>query len=168
MKRSGHAVLIGMMAMAILVWGGVQLAAEDYPQFSYDAGVGTGVTQDGTFFEVQAALNTHVNVWLTWRNSAFYRNAQEADDYFGLDTSMNAGHRISLGETASLRPEAGLGYRVTNELRHAPFASAGTTLALGDVTLGASARYVAYELVSDDESEFIYAITVSGRTRGRF
>ncbi len=168
MNHNKQPVFVGAIAVLLFVAAAGQLPAGDYPQFSYDVGAGTGVTQDGTFFEFQAGLDTRLNLWLTWRNSVFYRSQQEVDDYFGLDTSLNAGHRIQLGDRAALRPEAGLGYRVTSIRKHAPFASAGTTLDLGDVTLGANVRYVAYELVSDDEGEIIYSITASGRTRGTF
>ncbi len=143
--------------------------AESYPSFSYDVGVGSGFSTHGNFAEIQAALNTHFRSWLTWRNSAFYRIESERDDYFGLDTSILAGYRFPLGDGMSLEPRAGVGYRVTSRMEHAPFGEGGVTFRASAFSVGVSAKYIMYNLIEPSYgNEFIYSVNASGRLRGTF
>ncbi len=153
----------------VLLVGSAVSFAESYPSFSYDVGVGSGLSTHGNFAEIQAALNTHFRAWLTWRNSAFYRIESERDDYFGLDTSILAAHRFALGDGMSLEPKAGVGYRVTSRMEHAPFGEGGVTFRASAFSVGVSAKYILYNLIEPSYgNEFIYSINASGRLRGTF
>lgn len=142
---------------------------DSYPSFSYEVGAGSGYSSEGGFYEINAALNTHLQAWLVWRNSAFYRGQTDSDDFFGLDTSMQAGNRLRLGERAWFDYHGGAGYRFTSINEHAPFAEAGATYRAGTLRLGANAKYILYELVGDDrDNEFVFSISISGSTSGTF
>lgn len=171
-KNGVKRVIIGAVAIALSAGAGGMsplMAQESYPAFSYDAGAGSGVSGDGAFFEFQAALNTQFMPWLTWRNSGFYRNESEADDFFGVDTSLLSGRTIQLGRQTSLRPQAGAGYRFTSQAHNAPFLEGGVTFDAGDFAINANVKYVFYDLVGGERGdEFIYSANASGRTRGRF
>jgi len=158
-----------LFSVMITAFAGVSAAGDSYPQFSYDLGAASGISNVGAFVEIQAGLNTHFLTWLTWRNSGFYRIQSESDDFFGLDTSLLAGHRFSVGERSSLRPQAGVGYRFTSIAEHAPFAEAGIVFHSGSFTVGANLKYLFYDLVDQPRgNELIYGINASGRMRGTF
>ncbi len=168
-----HTVRVMVAVLVMLPVAAAGLAAderdESYPYWSYDIGAGSGYSSEGAFVEGQLGLNTHFNPWLTWRNSGFYRNQPDSDDFFGLDTSLLAGHRTRLTDQIRLSYEAGGGYRFTSIQQHAPFAEAGLTGRAGDLQLRASAKYLFYELVGDDrDNEFVFSVSISGRTTGRF
>lgn len=142
---------------------------DSYPAFTYEIGAGSGYSSTGGFYEVNASLNTHIRSWLVWRNSGFFRGQADADDFFGVDTSMQAGQRISTGEQAWLDYHGGAGYRFTSIGKHAPFAEAGTAFRAGTFRLGANAKYILYDLIGEDrDNEFVFSISISGSTSGRF
>lgn len=142
---------------------------QHYPYWSYDVGVGSGISRDGAFAELNAGLNTHILAWLTWRNSAYYRTVVDSDDYYGLDTSLLAGHRFPVGERASLAGQAGIGYRVTSRRTHAPFVEGGAMFRTGTVRIGASAKYIFYGLIDTNaEDDIVFNVTFAGRLRGTF
>ena len=144
-------------------------AFDSYPSFSYDVGAGSGYSSAGGFYEVNAALNTHLQAWLVWRNSAFFRGHTDADEFFGLDTSMQAGSRVRAGDQAWLNYHGGAGYRLTSIGKHAPFAEAGTSYRAGGFRLGANVKYIFYELIGEDrDDEFVFSISISGSTSGTF
>ena len=160
-------------AFAILLFAAAGLAAdeggESYPSWTYDIGAGSGYSSEGGFVEGQIGLNTHFNRWITWRNSGFYRNQRDKDDFYGLDTSLLAGDRIRATEQIQISYEAGGGYRFTSIREHAPFAEAGLGGRAGALRLRASAKYLFYELVGDDrDNELVFSLSISGRTAGRF
>lgn len=142
---------------------------DSYPSFSYEIGAGSGYSSVGGFYEINAALNTHLQAWLVWRNSGFFRGQTEADDYFGVDTSLQAGSRVRTGERAWLDYHGGAGYRFTSIGKHAPFGEAGVTYRAGGLRLGANAKYILYELVSEGrDNEFVFSVSISGSTSGTF
>ena len=140
-----------------------------YPGFSYDIGGSTGFDGSDTFFEANAALNTHLAPWMVWRNSFFYRGGGSGDDFFGLDTSALFGRRWPVGERTGFSLKGGGGYRFTSERQHAPFAEAGADLAGDSWRFGVNTKYILYEVVgSDRENEFLIGVVLSGSTSGRF
>jgi hypothetical protein len=142
---------------------------DSYPGFSYDIGAGSGYSSDGGFYEINGALNTHLQSWLVWRNSAFFRGQTDADNFFGLDTSMQAGSRFELGPQAILDYHGGAGYRFTSIGDHAPFAEAGAGYRVGGLQIGANAKYILYDVVGEDrDNEFVFSVSVSGSTSGTF
>lgn len=169
MHSSAKVVLV---AAALFVIGSLGVHARDgetYPHWTYDIGAGSGYSTDGAFVEGQIGLNTHFNRWITWRNSGFYRNQPDRDDFFGLDTSLLAGDRLRLADDMQLSYQAGGGYRFTSLAQHAPFAETGVGFRVGGLRLGANAKYLFYELVGDDrDNEFVFGVQVSGRATGRF
>ncbi len=143
---------------------------ESYPRFSYDLGASAGTSQAGSFVELNAAVNTDFNNWTRWRNAAFFREESEADDFYGLDSSLSFSRLIRLDRQMTVRPSAGAGYRFASRSNsNAPFGEAALTLDMGDFTLGLTGKYILHELVDDDrEDEFIYGVAISGRIGGRF
>ena len=142
---------------------------DSYPGFSYDIGAGSGYSSDGGFYEINGALNTHFLSWLVWRNSAFFRGQTDADNFFGLDTSMQAGSRFELGPQAMLDYHGGAGYRFTSIGDHAPFAETGASYRAGGLRIGANAKYILYDVVGEDrDNEFVFSVSVSGSTSGTF
>jgi hypothetical protein len=142
---------------------------DSYPGFSYDIGGSTGYDGSDTFYEINAALNTHVNPWAVWRNSIFYRGQSGADDFYGLDTSALFGRRWPVGDRTGFSVKGGGGYRFTSTGQHAPFAEAGADLAGDSWRIGVNSKYILYELVGDSrENEFLIGIVLSGSTSGRF
>ena len=171
MKAKMHIMIL--LAVVILLAAPTALFSfetfDRYPSFSYEIGAGSGYSSDGGFYEINAALNTHLQSWLVWRNSAFFRGQTEADDFFGLDTSVQAGSRVRAGDRAWLDYQGGAGYRFTSIGKHAPFAEAGATYRAGGLRLGANAKYILYELIGEDrENEFVFSISISGSTSGTF
>ncbi len=142
---------------------------DSYPGFSYDIGAGSGYSSDGGFYEINGALNTHLQSWLVWRNSVFFRGQTDADNFFGLDTSMQAGGRLNMGPQALFDYHGGAGYRFTSIGDHAPFAEAGAGYRFGGLQIGANAKYILYDVVGEDrDNEFVFSISVSGSTSGTF
>ena len=166
--RSRSRIIGVASAIVLLCSFSAYAETQSYPYISYDIGAGSGYSGEGAFIEAQIGLNTHFNRWITWRNSGFYRNQPDRDDFFGLDTSLLAGDRIRPTQRTQLLYQAGGGYRFTSIQEHAPFAEAGLSFQTGGLRLGANAKYLFYELVGDArDNELVFGISVSGRMAGR-
>ena len=167
-----HRMVLVLLVVMLVAAPAVMFAFEEfdsYPGFSYDVGVSSGYSGDAAFYELNAALNTHINPWATWRNSVFYRGEIDDDAFYGLDTSVQLGRRLAVGERTSFLYQGGGGYRFTSLGKHAPFAEAGVGLQGQAWRLGLNAKYVLYELVGGDrDNEIMIGIVASGALSGRF
>ncbi len=136
---------------------------DDFPRFTIDLGVSIGSYDDRNYTEASLGLNTYFKDWLIWRNAAFGRFVSEADDIYGLDSSLRAVGRVGRNSNVGLTAFAGPGYRMVNKGDGAPFAEAGAILRLGGFSLGGGAKVLFYgEREGLPNQDTIYFIILAG------
>jgi hypothetical protein len=132
-----------------------------YPKFTFDVNFSLGTNTFGSFYELQAGINTYFNSWLSWRNAPFYRFLS-TNSAFGVDTSFRAQTLLPL-EIFSPQLLAGVGYRFITLGGSAPFVEAGISTPGTKLFVSFTAKLVLNTLVGTaTDNQFLWGFGVSG------
>lgn len=131
--------------------------SSDEFHLTFDVSGSIGSTGGRGYQELSLGLNAFFYEWLVWRNSAFSRFIEGADNMYGLDTS--ARFVLNLGDSKlGLTAFAGPGYRFAtgggrSPADSAPFAEAGIVAKMGGLSIGGGVKTVFNSVVRSGAQE---------------
>lgn len=112
-----------------------------FRKWTLDLNLSTGSFDHVSYSEVNLGLSHYFSYWLAWRNAAFYRfyGSQQADNFYGLDSSFRAFYRQELG-SLGVSAFAGPGARLPSKGQGTPFVEGGVVLSLFGLSVGGGVK----------------------------
>ncbi len=136
---------------------------QHWPRFTYDLGISAGSAGGRSYTEAQLGINTYFDHWLAWRNAGFGRFISDADNIFGVDTSLRGIYSAQAGQLAGATFFGGPGYRFANRMKDVPFVEGGLVLRLASLAIGGGVKVFMNRLVDKNlGSDTQYFLILSG------
>ncbi len=155
--------LWSQLALAQQREGGARGSTMHWPQFTYDLGVSAGSAGGRSYTEAHLGINTFFDHWMAWRNAGFARFISDADNIFGVDSSLRGIYSAQAGNIGGVTFFGGPGYRFVNRGKSVPFAEAGLVLRLASLAVGGGVKVFMNRLVDKDlGSDTQYFLILSG------
>ena len=161
-----------LVAALLVVWSpfgvaqpsqSVSPASQSWPRFTYDLGLSAGSAGGKSYTEAHVGINTYFEHWIAWRNAGFGRFVSDADNIFGIDSSLRGIYSAQAGNLAGATLFGGPGYRFVSRGKNVPFVEAGAVLRLASIALGGGFKVFMNRLVDRDMgSDTQYFIILSG------
>lgn len=149
-----HAFFISILSLSVLSVSQNTLAAsKDDSRITYDVSGSQTTINDKTYQELNVGINWYLSNWLSWRNSAFQRQAQDEKTVYGLDTSFRLQKEwLNDSKTLGFKVFGGPGARIASERYNAYFGEAGVGFRLGGIQLSGGVKSYRYAHSREDNN----------------
>ena len=136
---------------------------EKFKRWGVDLGASTSINNSGVAYELYVGVNYFIKRWLIFRNAPFYRGQSNAPSIFGLDTSLQGRHAVSVGPGILIHGLLGAGYRIANQGSSAPFGEIGGGLQKDRFGFSVSIKRIFHAFVKAGAAdETLFSINIAG------